>query len=475
MSCSNIHICISLFSQDISSNPKSSSSGRRKALKNQVISQRTETYQNLRTRSPSPGKNSHYSQSRSRSLSSRRPDPANRPPSGRLNSKRFKERETSASRCSSANSRTRCRLNVPYDKWKQNTEGQSRNSPSEGMNGEFLPPLQSNRSESALSKRSSRESLLSAGSSIPRGSILKHEKPVLISIDDPHSQGTSVKRSHLSPASGNSGSSNNSKGNGSIPRNKSWATIDSTSANKAGPLETLFEQKGQGHSSTSQEVAGENISTCPIAESAIDSGYNSYSKSKNMKNQIREQRRGSLVSSTVNGKISPGKRTQSVSNMTNPSDNSVGRDDLCSNTNRAGKKELPRIRSENTLSLPQTALKGPASPRGTTQNQSLRTTNGKSFNRTKSQPALMQNDSELNERNLQKNTKKQGKQRGRDNNNRVEEQDESNTSDGERNNRIVEWLIGVQSAERPPSPEILQEEEPPQTDTAIHVVYNGDV
>lgn len=45
----------------------------------------------------------------------------------------------------------------------------------------------------------------------------------------------------------------------------------------------------------------------------------------------------------------------------------------------------------------------------------------------------------------------------------------------ERNERICEWLLGLNYSdqERPPSPVII-EETPMQTDTAIHIVYSGD-
>ena len=46
-------------------------------------------------------------------------------------------------------------------------------------------------------------------------------------------------------------------------------------------------------------------------------------------------------------------------------------------------------------------------------------------------------------------------------------------SDNERDARIMKWLIGVdQSAEIPPTPD-FSEEEPAQTDTAIHIVYQS--
>ena len=44
----------------------------------------------------------------------------------------------------------------------------------------------------------------------------------------------------------------------------------------------------------------------------------------------------------------------------------------------------------------------------------------------------------------------------------------------EKDQRIINWLIEIEKeAERPDSPEI-EDDEPPQTDTAIHVVYGED-
>ena len=52
---------------------------------------------------------------------------------------------------------------------------------------------------------------------------------------------------------------------------------------------------------------------------------------------------------------------------------------------------------------------------------------------------------------------------------------EDSDNETERLERIFEWLRGVEfsSAEHPQEPEIEYAEEPPQTDTAIHVVYQG--
>lgn len=163
-----------------------------------------------RDRSQSPAEYTpRYNSStyRSRSLSSRRVDTGlNRnllPPSGRVNNRsNSKDRSTqdnsertrggSNSRINSISSsnnnsnettnvygRSRVRRSsLPFNKWKQQKQQQSSNpdlgaNSSEGMNGESLPPINSNRSESALSKKSSKGS--SAGS-LTKGAVFKYDK-----------------------------------------------------------------------------------------------------------------------------------------------------------------------------------------------------------------------------------------------------------------------------------------------------------
>ena len=46
--------------------------------------------------------------------------------------------------------------------------------------------------------------------------------------------------------------------------------------------------------------------------------------------------------------------------------------------------------------------------------------------------------------------------------------------DLEKQDMILKWLTGVDEAERPPSPEFIHHGSPEQSDTAIHVVYDGD-
>lgn len=48
-------------------------------------------------------------------------------------------------------------------------------------------------------------------------------------------------------------------------------------------------------------------------------------------------------------------------------------------------------------------------------------------------------------------------------------------SEADQNRRIYEWVEDVnKKAERPPSPIIVHEDDPPQKDTAIHIIYQGD-
>lgn len=47
-------------------------------------------------------------------------------------------------------------------------------------------------------------------------------------------------------------------------------------------------------------------------------------------------------------------------------------------------------------------------------------------------------------------------------------------NDEVKNRRIIDWIVGVDRAEPPPDPTIYYADEPPQTDTAVHIVYNGD-
>lgn len=91
----------------------------------------------------------------------------------------------------------------------------------------------------------------------------------------------------------------------------------------------------------------------------------------------------------------------------------------------------------------------------------------KPMRKTTSQPQLgksSQGEDVLNAQNLRR---LQGGEHVESNDEEDEEQDET-----VRNERIIQWLIGVEtSAEKPPSPAPVVEDGPTQTDTAIHIVY----
>ncbi|CAD5114265.1 DgyrCDS3406 [Dimorphilus gyrociliatus] len=57
----------------------------------------------------------------------------------------------------------------------------------------------------------------------------------------------------------------------------------------------------------------------------------------------------------------------------------------------------------------------------------------------------------------------------------VEKNENSLHIESDQKRRIYEWLEEVnKKGERPPTPVIVHEDEPPQKDTAIHIVYQGD-
>jgi hypothetical protein len=57
-----------------------------------------------------------------------------------------------------------------------------------------------------------------------------------------------------------------------------------------------------------------------------------------------------------------------------------------------------------------------------------------------------------------------------------DDDDSDSVEDSDMRQRIHNWLDGVEdaAAEHPPHQEDILDEGPPQTDTAIHIVYEGD-
>ena len=56
----------------------------------------------------------------------------------------------------------------------------------------------------------------------------------------------------------------------------------------------------------------------------------------------------------------------------------------------------------------------------------------------------------------------------------LERLEDDSDSDCERDRRVKDWILGVTDAEPPEEPEIDYVDEPPQRDTAIRIVYEGD-
>ena len=53
--------------------------------------------------------------------------------------------------------------------------------------------------------------------------------------------------------------------------------------------------------------------------------------------------------------------------------------------------------------------------------------------------------------------------------------DMDSDSDSEKDSRVIEWIIGVNEVAEPPEEQVIEyADEPPQRDTAIRIVYEGD-
>lgn len=336
-----------------------------------------------------------------------------------------------------------------------------------------LPPI---RQDSTLSTRTySRENLLTT-SSPPNGVIANHrDKPFLTVNCSPsslretppqqcHSPYSPTRRNRFSPGSQNSSSSKESKGYSSqntaslpITRNKSWATSDSTGAPKQ-TLETVIEQnRGQlatnGTDSGVESYGPVHLNNSSILNHRVDK-QNSSMKPPN-------ERRESLKSSTINAPLA-GRRHPSTSNLT---DNSNGKNNNTPQSTAAIgslKKPIQRIRSDTNM-----ANSGPRQNIATAnQNASYNKQRTGGMTRVKSQPVFSAIEHDMNSKNTRKNSKHSK--------NEVKGGDDSFDSNGEEpNDRIVQWLMGVEKADTPPESDDI-DDAPIQTDTAIHVVYTGD-
>ena len=263
-------------------------------------------------------------------------------------------------------------------------------------------------------------------SSFPRTT---QQRPPKISVNTNPNDGRS-KRSPLSPASTGSTTSSPMSGNNMGPVKvrgplKSWSSTEQTLPAANQKLETLFERqntnnntKGNNESNKNNKGLQQETSTRARHESTGNSSSGVYSRLDS-----KAAKRGSLYHS-------------SQSNNTNKG-------------NGVYKPGLQRYKSEQNIS----------------QQQKSRTT--RPLRQVKSQGQLSHFNLH-NSRSIPNLLSAEHSDHWQYENGDAFDSE----SDNEKDSRIMEWIIGVeQLAEPPPEPPAVIDEDPPQTDTAIHIVY----
>ncbi len=322
----------------------------------------------------------------------------------------------------------------------------------QGMSVSELPPI-NRRPSSAHSRKSSGNTSVK---DIPKGTVLKYEKPVLISLEGPSmdEEGRPFKRSHKSPGSESSNcsfranssprsTSNTASDNRHCKYNpsRSWCSNDPPiqgQYSNGGTLETLFEKN---YSSKLQTNGGSSTPRLP---------------------------KTSIPKSESQDKLTQNMRTKSFTNLSKLSDSTRN----LSGSVDEKKEVIHKISSEQNLNgivnnggIPLTAKSATCRkriPNHTKHSTQVATQNVsppyKPLKQSKSTPNIRASTGPVHSENLKNQNSTQD----------VE-------SDCEKDRRIREWLMGVESSDpdRPETP-IINEEEPVQTDTAIHIVYNGD-
>ena len=291
-----------------------------------------------------------------------------------------------------------------------------------------LPPI-SSRSNNARPPSSTSQ----PRSRPESGSIMtKYDKPSLISVDA--KLDSKPRRSHISPSSASSNQTGSAQspvqpGSFAKHRTQSWCAT----ATESGPkLMTLKEQNG---------ISSHN-------------GVN---------NDILRTRRLSSNSSTMNPLS---KKAKSYGNLTKFSDNSSRN---TNNNTTARRSSLNRYGSEQNLSgkdslvggQQPTIMSSQGKPRlsiGQRAKTFMGNTNKKVLRHVRSQPLLKTNGA---------NPSLNGTCSGSVDAEPVD-------SDKDKHNRIMEWLIGVEYCAEPPETPEIDDTEPVQTDTAIHIVYGQD-
>ena len=396
-------------------------------------------------------------------------------------------------------------LQAPYfisekkssSKWKEGRKAEpsstSSNLRATDIMSSELPPIDSAQPP-PLARSYSRDKL-AANDSPPNG-VIRHQRdrPPLISVDcsplpgndsqlSPSPYSPTRRSSRVSPGSQHSSSSRGSRGyssqqNAVTPqlsggnRNKSWATLDSNVTAKQ-PLETVVEQRRSSSNNvvTNQHQADsghDSFGPFNVVNSSILNHCDKRGGGTNNRMKPPKERRDS---SLINVPLA-NRRNTSTSNLTDSSAN--GGNQPPSSAIGSLKKPIQRIRSETNVLSPSTTT-SQQQQRAHAQNSGPTATKRTAgLSRNKSVPVFATIETDMNSRN--NNTSKRGSNKLKQS--ASEQRDDGDDSfdssgGGDSKDRIVQWLLGVEKADTPPPSDDINDD-PVQTDTAIHVVYNGD-
>ena len=350
-----------------------------------------------------------------------------------------------------------------FDDDEADAQSLSRDRP--GMSYPELPPI-SHRPGSGASRQSYADSGKERDREreTPRGVILKYEKPALLSLAMPVETVGSMafKRSHYSPGSTGSdnsrdrdqSSSNSNLNESGRYRSKSYNEPTSSVAEPP-KLETLFERKQYERHSN-----GTRNDSSP--RNGFTNGVNT--------DRLQKSKAFCVTTDTEEGLNTNMRTTKSFSNLTKYHDNQK--------TVASKKATLKKVNSELNLSQLNSAHLASShsfNPAATTakpprkqRHHSTATTPHtrqppiphRPLRASKSNPNFSQQAEEAAARLRKVPQPEPG-------------YDSDGDSDSIKERRILDWLVGVEDAERPPSP-CIDDDAPAQTDTAIHIVYEGD-
>lgn len=263
------------------------------------------------------------------------------------------------------------------------------------------------RPQSSLSKRSSNNSL----SDLAKGTAYKyHEKPSLISVDSGFER-LSGSRTQVSP--GSTGSSSHSRSRGSpvvqgMKRTKSWCVTDRSSS----------------------------MMPEPIPEASLEDRLRNIEPNNNI--PAIKARTSNKATTLSNPPLTASSRTKSQSNL------------FSKTTENKTKNGLARYSSEQSLN--QTGNLGNLTQRSVAGGSKKAATTAKparsSLRQSASQPNFRVEENNIKQREATDTEKTVSKSK-----------------------YIMDWLLGLEEAERPDTPLDIKDDPPQQTDTAIHIVH----